>query len=346
MLPDQDRALDTAAALLRILGDNAFDTEEMKAREVRISAEAWARHLLLASPHPERPESGGQAMQARDFAGARRFVEGLRRAELRFVQRALSDFRQVVWSVVQNVHRALSVDGDDDRLTRDQIERLKGAIESNSLDQLRREATAVATSLSNMISARERRRSDQVEMLGLELKSLHQRLEEARKTSETDALTGLYNRRALDAYIERVVEFDGLTGVPVTLMLLDVDNFKKINDVFGHPVGDEALRTLGRELLRVFLRKCDFVARYGGEEFAVVMRDTSIKDSRNLAERMRERIAGVKVPGQPEIQLTVSVGLSGLRSTEDLKDWIARADNALLTAKRMGKDRVVVAPEG
>jgi diguanylate cyclase len=128
-------------------------------------------------------------------------------------------------------------------------------------------------------------------------------------------------------------------------MLLDVDNFKKINDVFGHPVGDEALRTLGRELLRVFLRKCDFVARYGGEEFAVVMRDTSIKDSRNLAERLRERIAGISVPGQPEIQLTVSVGLSSLRSTEDLKDWIDRADNALLTAKRAGKDRVVVAPE-
>lgn len=345
MAVEQERALDTAAALLRILGDNAFDTDEMKAQQVRSSADAWARHLLLASPHPERPESGGQAMDSRDFMGARRFVETLRRAELRFVQRALSDFRQVVWSVVQNVHRALSADGDDDRLTRDQIDRLKTAIESNSLDQLRREATAVASSLSNMIAARERRRSDQMEMLGLELKSLHQRLEEARKTSETDALTGLYNRRALDAYMERVVEFDGLTGVPVTLMLLDVDNFKKINDVFGHPIGDEALRTLGRELLRVFLRKCDFVARYGGEEFAVVMRDTSIKDSKNLAERLRERISGVNVPGQPEIQLTVSIGLSSLRSTEDLADWIVRADNALLTAKRMGKDRVVVAPD-
>jgi diguanylate cyclase (GGDEF)-like protein len=344
MAVDQERALDTAAALLRILGDNAFDTEEMKAQQVRTAAEAWARHLLLASPHPDRPESR-EGMGARDFVGARRFVETLRRSELRFVQRALADFRQVVWSVVQNVHRALSADGDDDRITRDQIERLKAAIESNSLDQLRKEATLVAGSLSNMIAARERRRSDQVEMLGLELKSLHQRLEEARKTSETDALTGLYNRRALDAYIERVVEFDGLTGVPVTLMLLDVDNFKKINDVFGHPVGDEALRSMGRELLRVFLRKCDFVARYGGEEFAVVMRDTNIKDSKNLAERLRERIAGVSVPGQPEIQLTVSIGLSALRSTEDLTDWIARADNALLTAKRTGKDRVVVAPE-
>jgi diguanylate cyclase len=344
MAADQDRALDTAAALLRILGDNAFDTEDMKAQQVRTAAEAWARHLLLASAHPDRPDSR-EAMGQRDFMGARRFVETLRRAELRFVQRALSDFRQVVWSVVQNVHRALSVDGDDDRLARDHIQRLKTAIESNSLDLLRKEATAVASSLSNIISARERRRSDQVEMLGLELKSLHQRLEEARKTSETDALTGLYNRRALDAYIERVVEFDGLTGVPVTLMLLDVDNFKKINDVFGHPVGDEALRALGRELLRVFLRKCDFVARYGGEEFAVVMRDTSMRDSKNLAERLRERIAGVGIPGQPEIQLTVSIGLSSLRSTEDLTDWIARADNALLSAKRTGKDRVVVAPE-
>lgn len=284
-------------------------------------------------------------MERRDFTGARRFAEALRRAELKFVTRAMSDFRQVVWSVVQNVHRALSIDGDDDRMARSQIERLKEALESNSLDELRTEAAAVAFSLSTLIAARERRRTDQVEMLGLELKSLHQRLEEARRTNETDALTGLYNRRALDAYMERVAEFDGLTGVPVTLMLLDVDNFKKINDQFGHPAGDDALRGLGRELLRVFLRKCDFVARYGGEEFAVVMRDTGLKDSRSLAERLRERIAGVSIPGHPEIQLTVSVGLSALRSTEDLADWIARADQALLTAKRTGKDRVVIAPE-
>ncbi len=346
MASEHEHALDTAAALLRILGDNAFDTEDMKAQQVRVSAEAWARHLLLAAAHPDRPEDLASAsMQRRDFGGARRFAEGLRKSELRFVNRALSDFRQVVWSVVQNVHRALSSDGDEDRLTRDHIERLRLAIDSNSLEQLRREATAVANSLSTMIAARERRRTDQVEMLGLELKSLHQRLEEARRSSETDALTGLHNRRALDAYIERVVEFDGLTGVPVTLMILDVDNFKKINDSFGHPAGDEALRTLGRELLRVFLRKCDFVARYGGEEFAVVMRDTGLKDSRNLAERLRERISGVAVPGHPEIHLTVSIGLSALRSTEDLSDWIDRADNALLTAKRTGKDRVVVAQE-
>lgn len=341
---DQEHALDTAAALLRILGEHAFDTEEMKAQQVKLAAEGWARHLLLAAAHPERPDDA-RSMAQRDFSGARRFVETLRRAELKYVTRALSDFRQVVWSVVQNVHRALSVDGDDDRMMRDHIERLKAAIESNSLDQLRREATAIASNFSAMIAARERRRSEQVEMLGLELKSLHQRLEEARKTSETDPLTGLYNRRALDAYMERVAEFDGLTGVPVTLMLLDVDNFKRINDFFGHPAGDEALRVLGRELLRVFLRKCDFVARYGGEEFAVVMRDTAVKDSRNLAERLRERIAGVSVPGHPEIQLTVSVGLSSLRSAEDLQGWLARADNALLTAKRTGKDRVVVAPE-
>jgi len=344
MASDQEHALDTAAALLRILGDHAFDTEDMKANQVRSSAEAWARHLLLAAAHPERPEDK-KSMERRDFTGARRFAEALRRSELKFVTRAMADFRQVVWSVVQNVHRALAQDGDDDRMTRGQIERLKAALESNSFEQLRTEATAVASSLSGMIAARDRRRSDQVEKLGLELKSLHQRLEEARKTSETDALTSLYNRRALDSYMERVAEFDGLTGVPVTLMMLDVDNFKQINDKFGHPAGDDVLRVLGRELLRVFLRKCDFVARYGGEEFAVVMRDTGLKDSRTLAERLRERIAGVVIPGHPEIQLTVSIGLSALRSTEDLGDWVMRADQALLTAKRTGKDRVVVAPE-
>jgi len=194
-----------------------------------------------------------------------------------------------------------------------------------------------------MITARERRRSEQLEVLGSELKSLHQRLEEARKSSETCALTGLYNRRAFDSYLDRVVEFDGLTGVPVTLMLLDVDDFKHINDSYGHPAGDEALRALGRELSRVFLRKCDFVARYGGEEFAVVMRDTTERDAKSLADRLRDRVANMRVAGHPDLSFTVSIGVTELRNGDDATSFLTRSDQALLRAKREGKNRSLVA---
>jgi diguanylate cyclase len=341
MNSDFDRSLDTVAALLRLLGDHAFDTEEHSAEQTRTSAEAWARHILLRTDHPEHPT--GRPSEVRDFVGARRFVENLRRSEQRFVGKALSDFRQMVWSVVQNVHRALAVDGDEDAAARSELLRLKAALDGNSIAQLREEAALVASRLSQMISARERRRSEQLEVLGTELKSLHHRLEEARRSSETCSLTGLYNRRAFDGYLERVVEFDGLTGVPVTLLLMDVDDFKRINDTYGHPVGDDALRGLGRELSRVFLRKCDFVARYGGEEFAVVMRDTTERDARALADRLRERLSQVRISGHPEIVLTVSIGVSALRGADDVTSLLVRTDMALLKAKRDGKNRAIVA---
>lgn len=337
-----DSGLDTAASLLRALGEHAFDTEELKAQETRSRADAWARHLLLGTAHPERG-TDPKSDRERDHAGARRWAESVRRSELNYVKKALTEFRQVIWSVVQNFHRAVAVEGEEDRRVAVQINRLRTAIESNSIDMLKREATSVAASLSSLVAQREQRRSIQFEELGTELKSMHKRLEDARKSSETCALTGLHNRRALDAYLERVVEFDGLTGVPVLLMMIDVDNFKLINDTYGHPVGDEVLRLLAREMLRLFLRKCDFVARYGGEEFAVVVRDMEFKHASALAERARERVSLVRLAGQPELRLSVSIGVSELRTGDNAGSFILRADSALLQAKRGGKNRVILA---
>lgn len=337
-----DSGLDTAAAILRVLGEQAFDTEDMKANAIRARAEAWARHLLLGTAHPERGAEPASERE-RDYAGARRWVEQLRRSELGYVRKSLGEFRQIILSLVQNFHRAVAIEGDEDRRVAQQIDRLRTAIESNSIEKLRMEASSVAASLSNIVTAREQRRSIQFEELGTELKTMHKRLEDARKSSETCALTGLHNRRALDGYLDRVVEFDGLTGVPALIMIMDVDNFKVINDSFGHPVGDEALRALAKEMLKLFLRKCDFVARYGGEEFVVVVRDMEYKLAGQLAERARERLATVRLPAYPSLSLSVSIGVAELRSGDDPATWLMRADAALLRAKQQGKNRVILA---
>ncbi|MDB4975064.1 MAG: diguanylate cyclase protein [Myxococcaceae bacterium] len=337
-----EAGLDTAAGILRILGEQSFDTEDTKASVTRAKAEAWSRHLLLGTAHPERGVEPASERE-RDYGGARRFVEALRRSELNYVRKSLGEFRQIIMSLVQNFHRAVAIEGDEDRRVAQQIDRLRSAIESNSIDKLKLEASSVALSLSTLVQAREQRRSIQFEELGTELKTMHKRLEDARKSSETCALTGLHNRRALDAYLDRVVEFDGLTGVPALIMIMDVDNFKLINDNFGHPVGDEALKALAREMLKLFLRKCDFVARYGGEEFVVVVRDMEYKLAGQLAERARERLASTRMPAHPELHLSVSIGVAELRTGDDASTWLMRADAALLRAKQQGKNRVVLA---
>src|ERR1700712_2076433 len=166
-----DAGLDTAAGILRILGEQAFDTEESKASVTRAKAEAWARHLLLGTAHPERGVVPASERE-RDFGGARQWVESLRRSELNYVRKSLGEFRQIIMSLVQNFHRAVAVEGDEDRRVSKQIDRLRSAIESNSIDKLRTEASSVAVSLSNMVQAREQRRSIQFEELGTELKTM------------------------------------------------------------------------------------------------------------------------------------------------------------------------------
>ncbi len=333
-----EQALDALAAVLRTLGEHAFDTDNATASKVREETGAWARHILVGAAHPE-----GRASSARDLVGMRRFVEHMRRAECSFVTKALGDMRSVVWSVAQGFQRALAKDADDDQRARTQLARLRAALSSNSFEELRREATEVTGALASLLEGREHRRREQVDALGSELRVLHTRLDEARRSSESDPLTGLHNRRALESYVERVVEFDGLTGVPVSMLMIDVDFFKNVNDSYGHQAGDQILKGIGRELLRMFLRKCDFVGRYGGEEFTIILRETEIKHAKMLALRLCDRIRELQFD-IPDLRVSISVGVAALEAGDTANVWIERSDLALMTAKRAGRDRVVVAP--
>jgi diguanylate cyclase (GGDEF)-like protein len=331
-------ALDTLADMLRACGDNAFDTPGHKAEDIKKRADAWLKHLLLGGPHPE----SGKTTQ-RDFVGVRRFVRELRANELAFVRSALSDFRTMISTVFGNIERVLLQDGEGDERMKQSIARLRERSQKATLEELRREVQNVTTELSSLIGTREKRRNDEVAALGAELRTLHGRLQETRKNAETDALTGVHNRRAFEAFIERVVEFDGMTGTPVSLLMIDADDFKKLNDTYGHLAGDEALSTIGKALSKAFLRKCDFVSRFGGEEFAVIVRDADGIEARRMAERARTTIQGLKLEKHPDSALSVSIGVATLKMPETKLEWLKRADDALLEAKKAGKNCVVMA---
>jgi diguanylate cyclase len=331
-------AIDALGDMLRACGENAFDTHKHSGEVIRKQAEQWARHLLIGAAHPEQ-----ERIVARDFIGARGFVRLLRRNESDFVRSALRDFRTLIASVFNNIERAVLADGEADARMHEQLGRLRAAVQSSSLEQLRREVLAVSADFSTLLGTREKRRNQELATLGGELRQLNVRLEETRRTAEMDALTGVHNRRAFDAFVERVVEFDGVTGTPAALLMIDVDNFKVLNDTFGHPVGDAALKAIGAALARTFLRKCDFVARWGGEEFAVVVRDSAANEARRLAERARLALQAIKLPEHPDIAVTVSVGIATLDHLDDKNSWLKRADDALLEAKRSGKNCSVVA---
>jgi two-component system cell cycle response regulator len=159
----------------------------------------------------------------------------------------------------------------------------------------------------------------------------------------TDALTGLYNRRYMESHVGTLVEQAASRGKPLTVLVLDIDYFKSINDSWGHDAGDDVLREFALRI-RKSIRGIDLACRYGGEEFVVVMPETDLAVATMVAERLRRRIAGDPFPiqqGARSIEVTISIGIAALGRGEDAAAVLKRADQALYRAKRDGRNRVV-----
>jgi diguanylate cyclase (GGDEF)-like protein len=176
--------------------------------------------------------------------------------------------------------------------------------------------------------------------VSIENASLHEMVQEQ---AVTDELTGLANSRALHAILEREIERGRRFNSPLALVMVDVDDFKRVNDTYGHQQGDEVLASVA-SVLRDLSRDIDAPARYGGEELAVVLPQTDSGGAMRLAERMREAVEAMRVPrvgGGAPLAVTASFGVAVIPdSASDKSSLIAAADAALYRAKRSGKNRV------
>ena len=156
-----------------------------------------------------------------------------------------------------------------------------------------------------------------------------------------DPLTGINNRSSLEKALPREISLAQRHSSPLVLLVIDVDNFKEINDTHGHPVGDIVLRRL-TEAFEDSLRNTDLVFRYGGDEFVVMLNNTSIVGGRDVAERIREEVERCTIEiGNVTLVLSVSIGMTELTQTDTLESVFFRADEALLLAKREGRNRVI-----
>jgi diguanylate cyclase (GGDEF)-like protein len=161
-------------------------------------------------------------------------------------------------------------------------------------------------------------------------------LQQVQRMADTDALTGIANRRTFQSLLEREVSRAARNGEQVTLVMIDLDHFKAINDTHGHQTGDEVLRITAQTLAKI-CRDFDVPARYGGEEFAAILPSCSSKESLVVAERLRKSISEADMP----IPVTASAGVATFPAhASDPEKLIAAADEALYESKRAGRDRV------
>ena len=176
-----------------------------------------------------------------------------------------------------------------------------------------------------------------------DLDEIKDSLKLAEQHSNTDALTGLANRRSLEGFLRSAQMSAMETGTPLSILMIDIDHFKKFNDTFGHQVGDQVLRLVAR-VLQENVRECDLAARYGGEELMAILPGAPIDACAEAAERVRRRISEARLTrrttGEELTSVTVSIGVAQFRMGESADRMIERCDRALYQAKRAGRNRV------
>jgi diguanylate cyclase len=185
----------------------------------------------------------------------------------------------------------------------------------------------------------------QLEASHLEVSRLQGELKRVREEASLDPLSGILNRRGFDAALQRLCRAATRTGTPLAIVMVDIDLFKRVNDTYGHPFGDQVIRGVAQAMAAMTQRQ-DVAARYGGEEFALLLPDTPSTGGRDVAERIRSAIARGHIKrgsGQAPIgNITISAGVAQHVPGEDPASLVARADRALYRSKQDGRNRVTV----
>lgn len=274
-----------------------------------------------------------------DWDEAHQLALKLVKRERDFAVTRFDDFRQMIWVVIQGLREAFRDEQSADNEVVHHLSRLNKAVDSDSIDEMRTEIVAAVVLINRAIEDRKKRQRVQLEELGEQLNKMRHELLKAQKELALDPMTRLYNRASFDELLGKTIELSLFSGQASSLLMVDIDHFKEINDKYGHVSGDRAVLHVAEILKKKFPRKTDFVARYGGDEFAVILQDTEVRDGEMLAKRMLGDIHGLTFSAEQgeKLEISLSIGVSGLQANDECNDWISRSDRALYQAKRAGR---------
>ncbi|GIV08190.1 MAG: hypothetical protein KatS3mg019_0281 [Fimbriimonadales bacterium] len=328
--------------LRRFSDDEAPYERELLAQVFEaLGAYAFETHRRRAEATRRLFEQLSEQTRAAEFGAILPTVRKQRQEERQFVEEHLNDLRDMVWRLLDALAQMTQEEAQNDALIHQQVRQLSlQAHSTNALDIHTLRQTL--QSITKVIERREQRHREMLQQLQGQVHHLMRELEQAKRESTTDALTGLYNRRAFESCLQHTVAVNRLFQCPAALLLIDLDHFKQVNDTYGHTAGDAVLRAVAERIVRVCKRKSDFVARYGGEEFAVILRETDLRDAQKIAQQIADatRREPVPVADSTLLHITLSIGVAELQPNETPETWFQRADQLLYQAKQAGRDRV------
>ncbi len=337
-----DGALDTLGSVIRVMGDESFPLEkDIDPAVFPVMCNEFARHVEngAAVPSFDIPQSTDGS---REWGRVRRFFADRRHAEKSFVTERLQDYRGIVDDLVTGLRDIGHRDQTTESSIRASLDSIQDAVDTGVLPRIKTALTQTVSQINETFAEQKKEYELQLHELNERMSSLRQDLVAAREEMKHDSLTDAYNRGAFDAAIVQSLNIHFILQQPVTLVMVDIDNFKYVNDNFGHTAGDEVLRAVGDCLARSFIRKSDFVARYGGDEFAVILTDTPAHFCGKLMQRFLEHAREIVVPSAPgETLVACSAGYTEITDDDTVETLIKRADRALYKAKAEGRDRSI-----
>ena len=327
----EDRA--TLLYVIDAYSKHLVDVENYPVRKVREIFDGFAKELV--NPEKENEEDA--------LFRFRQYFMTYKTAEYAYLRKTFEDFKGIVWSFVEQMSEdARQEQGADNELNAT-LKDLKDAVEADSIPLLRAKSRQFIESYQNHQSKKEERRAKRVRGIKKNLDVVKKQLSEADHAARVDHLTGAYNRKSFEEQAKEHISLFQISKTPVSLLTLDIDFFKKINDTYGHDIGDFILKECVKLLQKTFSREGDFVARIGGEEFAILLPNHAIEHAIIRAEdamtKIRKEIFLVEAK---ELRFTVSMGIAQIGEGEGMDNWMKRSDQAMYESKQGGRNRYTV----
>jgi len=221
---------------------------------------------------------------------------------------------------------------------RKNVSHIEKAIKLDEIKEIRKKITQETGTLRKTITRKRKKDAEMIKMLSHKVKAINDELTSAKEETMIDGLTQLYNRKAFDRKLREAFENSSMPEKAFTLIMADIDYFKKINDDYGHIVGDEALKKVANIIKETF-RLNDFVARYGGEEFVIIIDIIDEQYIQDICERFRSEIEATNFKiGSETIPISISLGIAFYKESDTPATLLDRADKALYLAKQSGRN--------
>lgn len=331
-----DMFQESILALFTYLKAFALDIQELQTEHYHRTIDALSEKFQNATkPKRVAVHFDGQKEKIRQFIDAQHQYIGDRDNELRDIIDLLTKAMASLTAENQEFYKRVY----------DQGEKILELSLLDDIKKIRQSLQEEVEQMRTLVASKKDLEQRQIQLLSGQVTELQQELEHVKVKSMTDGLTSAFNRQALDEHLAAQIESHKTKRSGFCLLLLDLDDFKALNDTYGHPIGDRMLMAFSQKC-RSSIRADDFFARYGGEEFAIVLNNSNLRDGLTKASQICKTVAAARYAMDESqsddfLSITVSIGVTPFNRNDTVETLIARADKALYDAKRKGKNMAI-----